>query len=61
MQRRRLGAITAREDGHIASGIAEFARKFFHHGRWLPVPPTVRLPMAMTCMPSVVSRRMRAL
>ena len=25
----------------------------------LPVPPTVRLPMAMTCTPRVESRRMR--
>jgi hypothetical protein len=33
MDGRRLGTVTARKDGDVASGVPEFAREFFHDRR----------------------------
>jgi hypothetical protein len=33
VQRRGFGTVAAREDGDVAPGVAQFARKFFHDRR----------------------------
>ena len=33
-KRRRLGTVAARKNGHVAPGIAQFAREFFHDRRF---------------------------